>query len=390
MNDLCRKASVGLLMLGMALPTYADMTIGDANSELGALTFSGQLRAKYLDKNYGEPADDQKIEFDGGILQLDYQSQKLFGRVIYRCYQYDELCDFTTLVDAYMGYKLNTTDHLTLGLQPIPFGPGTFWDTSFYASLNNTIGLQDAHNLGLKYHFELDSLTQVDLAYFATDGGNYHGTSRDAARYTANMVKSSDPNQTELQEKNMWMARVKQEFNPQAYPDLKLMLGGSYWYSEIENEKTNQDGSRKAWALFNTVNYKNFAMSLTGGELLLDNKDQQNPDYSTFGSFETEYNIANEGYFYTFDVNYTFNNVWDKVNVTPYVVYSALDKKVKDFKDSERHVAGVLWNRENISLYTEYLMTKNDPFVGGNSSSLAEGDDGKWNRLLNIMFVYNF
>lgn len=390
MNHLYRKATVGLFALGVTLPTFAGVTFGDAKSELGALTVSGAVRANYQDKHYGGAASDQKVQFDAGILKIDYQSSKFFGQVQYRCYQYERLCDFSTLVDGYMGYKINPTDRITLGVQPIPFGSGQYWDSSFYASINNTIGLQDAHNLGVNYHFELDSATQFDLAYFATDGGNYHGTSRDAARYTANLVKSSDPNKTELQEKNMWMARVKQEFNPQSLPDLKMSVGGSYWYSDIENNRTSAQGSRDAWALFNTLSYKNFALSITGGEMSLDNKDSTNPNQSTFGSFDTEYDIANDGYFYTVDMNYTFTNVRDMVNITPYFVYSGFNKKQHGFADSERHIAGVAWNHKNVSLYTEYVMSKNDPFVGGTSSSLAQGDDGKMNKLLNLMFIYSF
>lgn len=390
MNHLYRKATVGLFALGVTLPTFAGVTFGDAKSELGALTVSGAVRANYQDKHYGGAASDQKVQFDAGILKIDYQSSKFFGQVQYRCYQYERLCDFSTLVDGYMGYKINPTDRITLGVQPIPFGSGQYWDSSFYASINNTIGLQDAHNLGVNYHFELDSATQFDLAYFATDGGNYHGTSRDAARYTANLVKSSDPNKTELQEKNMWMARVKQEFNPQSLSDLKMSVGGSYWYSDIENNRTSAQGSRDAWALFNTLSYKNFALSITGGEMSLDNKDSTNPNQSTFGSFDTEYDIANDGYFYTVDMNYTFTNVRDMVNITPYFVYSGFNKKQHGFADSERHIAGVAWNHKNVSLYTEYVMSKNDPFVGGTSSSLAQGDDGKMNKLLNLMFIYSF
>lgn len=390
MNHFYRKVSAGVLAAGAVLPAFAGITIGDADSELGALTVSGAARANYQDKDYGSPAADQRSQFDAGILKLDYQSQKLFGQVQYRCYQYDQLCDFSTLVDGYVGYKINPTDHIAIGLQPIPFGPGQYWDSSFYASINNTIGLQDAHNLGLNYHFELDSATKFDLAYFAADGGHYHGASRDAARYTANLVKSSDSAKTELQEKNMWMARVKQDFSPQHNADLKLSIGGSYWYSDIKNSKTSLDGSREAWALFNIIGYKNFRLSLTGGEVSLDSKDMLNPNLSTFGSFDAEYDIANEGYFYTADVNYTFSNVGDILNITPYFVYSGFNKKEKGFKDSERHIAGIAWNHKNISLYTEYVMSKNDPFVGGTGSSLAQGDDGKWNKLLNLMFIYNF
>lgn len=67
-------------------------------------------------------------------------------------------------------------------------------------------------------------LLKVDLAYFATDGGNYHGSSKDSARYTANVVTSSDPLKTNLNE-NMWMARVDQDLKFLSTDDLKVSVG---------------------------------------------------------------------------------------------------------------------------------------------------------------------
>lgn len=67
-----------------------------------------------------------KIRFDAAQLKLDYEHGPLFGHAEYRCYQYDRLCDFSTLVDGYVGYKLNKTDQVVAGVQPIPFGPGRF------------------------------------------------------------------------------------------------------------------------------------------------------------------------------------------------------------------------------------------------------------------------
>lgn len=385
------KIGMGIFVASLALPTMADITIGDPKSELGALTFSGALRANYQDKDYVAPASgDRKIKFNAGIFRLGYESPDWFGKAEYRCYQYDTLCDFSTLVYGYAGYTINPTDNITVGLQPIPFGPSRFWDSSFYGSINNTMGLQDASNLGVNYHFELASATKVDLAYFATDGGDYKGSSKDAARYTANLISSSDPTKTDLQEKNMWMARVNQDLNFLNNEDLKVSVGASYWYSDIENKKNDVDGSRKAWAIFNQVNYKNFGLTLTGGALSIDNKDPLNPDSSTLGFFDSEYDLANKGHFYTLDTRYTFKNVKGVLNITPYFVYSSYDKQEKDFDDSERHIVGVAWDYKNMSLYTEYVMSKNDPFIGGLGGSLASGDDGKWNKLLNFTFIYNF
>lgn len=384
------KIGFSLMSMGMTLPSFAGVTIGDPQSELGALTVSGAVRVNYQDKHYGEPASDQKLKFDAAILRLGYESPDWFGQAEYRCYQYDTFCDFSTLVSGYVGYRLNPTDNITFGLQAIPFGPGRYWDSSFYAGINNTMGLQDALDLGVNYHFEMPTATKVDLAYFATDGGNYHGTSKDAARYTANMVTSLDPLKTNLNEKNMWMARVDQELKFLTTDDLKVSLGASYWYSKIENEKASADGIRNSWALFNRINYKNLNVVLTGGKQSIRNKDTLSPHSSTFGSFDGEYDIANKGYFYTVDTSYVFKNVRDSLNVTPYMVFSGFNKKEQGFDDSQRNIVGVALDYKNVTLYTEYLMSKNDPFVGGTGTSLAAGDDGKWNKLLNVMLVYSF
>lgn len=385
-----KKVGMGLFILSMSLPAFAGVTFGDPKNELGAITISGTLRANYQDKNYGEPVSDQKLKFDAAILNLAYESPDWFGKFEYRCYQFDTLCDFSTLVQAYAGYRLNSTDNITVGIQPNPFGPGRYWDSSFYADINNTIGLADNLNLGVNYHFEMPTATKIDLAYFATDGGSYHGESKDAARYSVNLVKSSDPLKTDLNEKNMWIARVDQDLTFLSTDNLNVSIGGSYWYSEIENKKTAADGSRNTWALFNRINYKNLNIVLTGGKQSIANKDTLSPDSSTYGSFDSEYNIANKGYFYTIDTSYIFKNVRDSLNITPYVMFSGFNKKEPGFDNSQRNIVGVAWDYKNISLYTEYVISKNDPFVGGNSSSLASGDDGKWNKLLNLMLMYSF
>lgn len=390
MSKVKYQIAIGCCVLGITLPVYADFSFGDPKSDSGAFTVSGALRVNYQNKDYGQPSPDQKVKLDAVILRLAYDSPEWFGKTEYRCYQYDKLCDFSTLLYAYAGYRLNTTDHITFGLQPIPFGPSRFWDSSFYASLNNTLGLQDVSDLGVNYHFELPSATQVDLAYFAIDGGRYHGSSKDAARYSANLVSSSDPLKTNLSEKNMWMARVDQNLKFLNTDDLKVSVGGSYWYSDIENHITSSNGSRNTWSVFNRINYKDLNIVTTAGKQIIKNKDEVNPNLSTSGSFDSEYDIANTGYFYTIDTSYIFRNVKDVFNISPYLVLSGLNKKENDFANSQRNIVGINWNYKNISLYTEYLMSKNDPFVGGTVNSLAKGDDGKWNKLLNLMLIYNF
>lgn len=76
MKKVFLQIGSGLMSFGMALPSFAGVTFGDPQSELGALTVSGAVRANYQDKHYGEPASDQKVKFDAAILKLAYESLK--------------------------------------------------------------------------------------------------------------------------------------------------------------------------------------------------------------------------------------------------------------------------------------------------------------------------
>ncbi|MDH0032937.1 MULTISPECIES: hypothetical protein [unclassified Acinetobacter] len=377
-------------LTAMITPGYAGISFGDANSETGKLTVAGYIRGNYQLKHYGEDADDQKLRFDAAQLKLDYERDDLFGHVEYRCYQYERLCDFSTMIDAYVGYRLNQTDQLVVGMQPIPFGAGRFWGNSLYGSINTTAGLEDVHNVGVNYHAELPTATKFDVGYFAIDGGHYSGQyTPDSGRYTSNYVHSDDPTQTDLQEKNMWIARVSQDI-ALGIDGLGTQVGASYWRSDIDNKSTDQTGRREAWAVFGKVNYGNLGVTLTGGKNDVSNKDLVQPEASLMGSYDSEYQVANKASYYTVDAGYSFKNVGKIGHITPYVMHSRYDKDMDAAKDSIRNIIGVTIDHKQLSLVAEYIMGKNDPFIGGTASSLALGDDNKWNKLLNLTLFYYF
>lgn len=378
-----------LLMTVIAAPTYAGVSFGDQDDTYGKLTLSGYVRANYQDKHYGEAAPDQKIRFDAAQIKLDYTREKLFAHVEYRCFQYDTLCDFSTLVDGYLGYRFNEKDQLIVGVQPIPFGPGRFWGNSLYGSINTTAGLEDVHNLGLNYHFELPSATKFDFGYFAADGGDYVGSTQDSARYSANYVSSNDSSKSDIQEKNMWVGRVSQDIGL-GIDNLTTQVGASYWISDIDNKTTAKTGKRDAWALFGKATYGNLNMTVTGGKNDVSNKDLINPNNSLMGSYDSEYYVANKASYYTADIGYAFKDVKQIGNITPYFMHSSYDKNQDGFKNSTRNILGVAIDHKQVSLIAEYIMSKNDPFVGGNQDSLAQGDDSRWNKLLNLTLFYSF
>lgn len=383
------QLTLATALTSMITPSYAGISFGDSNADSGKLTVSGYVRANYQDKDYGEPVSEHKIRFDAAQLKLDYERGKLFGHAEYRCYQYDTLCDFSTLIDAYAGYHLNETDQVVAGMQAIPFGPGRFWGNSLYGSINTTAGLEDVHNLGLNYHFELPSATKFDVGYFATDAGHYEGTTKDSGRYSANYVSSDDITKSDIEEKNMWVGRITQDINL-GVKGLTTQVGASYWTSEIDNKTTSQTGRRNAWALFSKINYGNLGLTLTGGKNDVTNKDVVDATSSLMGSYDSEYYVANKATYYTADLGYTFKDVKQIGNITPYFMHSRYNKDLAGSQDSTRNILGVSIDHKQISLVAEYIMSQNDPFIGGTEKSLAVGDDGQWNKLLNLTLFYYF
>lgn len=370
----------------MSAAVQADtLSWGDAETDLGKLTVSGWVRANYQDKDYSD--SDHKLKFNAAKLSLKYDAKTFFGNAEYRCYQNDTLCDFSTLVNANLGYKLSDDSRITIGLQDMPFGIDRFWSSSWYGSSMDNAGLEDVHNLGINRQQQLGDNTSLNLAYFVRDGGSFVGDG-DAARYAANYVKLEDAMSDDIEEKNMWVARISQQIPLQDSP-VKFNVGGSYWHSDLENS-TGQTGHRNAWNIFGRLNYQKANLTLTAGQNRADTKSLSNLDYATVGSFESKYFVANKANYYVANVDYQINDFYKNYDLTPYASYTVFDKDKSGFATSTRSILGAQLDVQQFSLAAEYITGKNDVFIGGDAGSLAGGDTSGHSRLLNLLFIYNF
>jgi hypothetical protein len=385
LNHCCALAVVASL----STPVFAgNLSIGDAKTTAGELSVSGFVRAKFQDKSWTD--NDHKLTFDAARINLDYKSPKLFGHVEYRCYQFDKLCDFSTLVDAYAGYNINDQHLIQAGLQAVPFGPGRFWESNYYGGVMTQIGLEDVHNLGIKYQGKFDTGTKLELGYFPGDGGRYSGPySEDASRYTTNFVKPEDSSLTHLDETDMFIARVQQDISGLS-EGVSSSIGASYWSSDIDNKTFGTTGDRQAWALFGNLRYNNLGVTATLGKNDVDNADPVTPEASLMGSFDDNFMVANEGMFYTVDLAYSFKNVGKFSEIEPHFMYSQYAKSEDGFKDSTRHILGVTAYYNNLMFVADYIMGKNDFLIGGPTESYAQGSSAKSENMLNLQVSYLF
>lgn len=379
MNPLTKSSVLAASLVFTVLPhTYAYQVTDN-------LEVSGWLRANIQDKSYSQ--DEHQLKFNAAKLMLKYQNDPIGFNLEYRCYQFDQLCDFAALVDANMSYSFDAQHKLTLGLQDVPFGPGRAWSSNWYGGILVNTGLEDVHNLGINYQYPINKDTQIELAYFLKDGGDYHGKIKDAARYSANFVRPDPESEySHLEERNLWLIRL--QYNMNLNDHLNLNLGGSYWYSDIDNKTMSEHGSTQRWAAFSKLSYEALVVTATVGHTQTDNKDPLSPDISIMGSFDSIYPIANDGYFYTVDLSYHLK-LNEKSSFTPYLTYSHFDKDKTSFIDSTRYTIGAQWDLYPISVAAEYIYGKSDHFIGGTQQGFAAGDHHK-ESLTNLLFLYHF
>lgn len=388
--------SLSLASLLFSSNSFAEnLSWGDRNLQEGQFKISGAVRTRFLHKDYadqtlqGSKNDDWKLA--DIKLVLGYENPNWIASIDTRCYQYESLCDAVFLKDAWAGYKLNEEQRLTAGLQFVDFGYDRLWGNSYYETILNTVGLEDIQNLGIKYRFKNDDY-HVALGFYPRDGGNYKGTSKDSSRYSGNFVQADNLNEgTDIEEKNMWIGRASKKINLNADASLKTEIGGTYWYSDLENKRTQLDGTRDAWSVFALTELNAWQWLFVTGAQDIKNADDLHPKYSTIGAFDFPYQVANKAKFVVNELSYVIDKpVFKLENIKPYISYSQFLKDEAGFKDSERLMTGVYFNYKSIGVQGEYIWSKNDPMTGGSSKALAQGDSNQWNQMFYVSLGYYF
>ena len=387
---------LGSIGLFSSMPMYAaDLSIGDPSTDTGQLKLSGAIRTRYIHKDYVVEANEGSKNDDWQLADIKtvlvYENPDWIASLDLRCYQYHRLCDALFLKDAWAGYKISNQQRISVGFQSVDFGFGRLWGNSYYETLLNTVGLEDIQNLGMKYQFKDDQYNFI-LGFYPTDGGNYKGTSKDSSRYSGNFVEADDLTQgTDINEKNMWITRFSRKFELNATENFSTEIGGSYWYSELQNHRTDQHGNRRTWSIFSTTNYQAWQWLFLFGEQNIKNGDDLLPNTSTIGAFDYPYQVANKGQYMANEINYTFAKPFHQLeNIKPYVSYSRFYKDESGYQDYDRLIAGLYFNYKKLGIKGEYILSRNDPMTGSGADGLAQGDSNQWNKLFYLSIGYYF
>ncbi|KAF7275492.1 hypothetical protein GWI33_011666 [Rhynchophorus ferrugineus] len=234
----------------------------------------------------------------------------------------------------------------------------------------------------------------LQAAYYPRDGGNFQGHSKDASRFSVNPVNADDyvVNGTNTQEKDSVVLTAAHTFDHVLDQDnLSSQIGASVWYSTIQNRRSNQDGDRKVYAVFNHTNYKQWNLQLLAGYQNIDNADLEHPNHLTFGAFDSSFNVATKGQIYSAEVSYLFPQEFGDFNqFRPYLNYSAYHKTAQGYQDSQRIIAGLSFNYHKLTVNSEMLIGKHDPYLGDREGLATGGSNDGWNKRLFVSFAYYF
>ncbi len=369
-------------------------TISVHAQEKPLVEIGGALRFNY---NYSSWKEAQKKR--GGDLGFDVF--RLNAKAKYKGLQlnaeyrfYSEAFGGAMLKQGWIAYDFNEKDELQFGLTQVPFGITKYNSNSWFFSLNYYVGLEDDHDMGLKYTHQGEKW-DYSLAFFK-NAEDFGGNDMSDSRY------SYDVGSIQLNEAEGLILRNK-EVN-QVNGDLSYKiengnarhrLGVSAQYGGLYNIDTEETGKHYALAAYYELKAGQFGVKaqIANYKYSPENPDGERDDVVAMTAYGAPYLVAAEASIYTLGLSYSIPLEWGPVSsVVIYNDFGYMDKAESNFESSMMNVTGALFTAGNIYTYIDMAAGKNQPWLGSEwTNALAAGTvDADWEMRFNINIGYYF
>lgn len=379
------RAEVEELVTTKAQQVYAQR---EAQKAENTIRVHGALRSQFSFEDFNAGNRDRGGDFDFDTFRINLDGA--IGDVLlsgeYRFYQYMDV-----IHHGWVGY--NFTDKLQgqVGIHQVPFGVLPFNSHNYFFSSNYYLGLEDDYDMGVKFIYD-DSPWNLQAAFYKNDeqGGVDGFVDNRADRYSYDVVgggNAIDGNGNligtrELGETNTFNARAAYQF--EHAEDHATEIGVSGQYGDL-HDGTNSVGDNHAYAIHLDGFYDrwNVQLQVARQEYDLDS----GADVMTVGAYSFFDTIPAETTSYTANVSYSKPIDFGPIsNITFYNDYSLVTDKPADLDDTWMNITGFSLSAGGLFAYFDFVMARNQPFIGG---SLAGDDDGT-NSRFNINLGYYF
>lgn len=355
----------------------------------------GALRYNYNYSSWKEGQKNRGGDFGFDVFRLNakasYKGLKLNAE--YRFYS--NSFGGGMLKQGWVGYDFNENNNLQLGLTQVPFGMMTYNSNSWFFSLNYYVGLEDDHDMGIKYTTKSGNW-KMALAFFKNAEELQFGSSTDvdARRYAYDLGSIEVDGKTQYRNKeiNQVNGQIIYETKDNA---INYQAGVSLQYGGLYNIDTQETGSRYAFAAHYKLNVNKFAVKAAATYY------KMNPEYPegqddrlvAMVAYNAPYMVAAEATTYTLGLSYDIPVDWHPISsIKLYNDFGMMDKAESDFEDVFMNVTGVMLTSGPIYTYIDYAKGKNQPWLGSEwTHGLGKGNpESGWEARFNINVGYYF
>ncbi len=354
------------------------------------VTMGGALRFNYNSSSWKTNQGERGGDFGFDVFRVNakaaYKGLKLNAE--YRFYSSG--FGGGMLKQGWIEYDFQDNSQFQLGLTQVPFGITTYNSNSWFFSLNYYVGLEDDHDMGLKYSRSSDNW-DIDIAFFKNSEENSFGDLSDVddSRYAYDVGSLGDGTYRN-KEVNQFDVKANYKFGN----SVKSKFGGSVQYGALLNLDTEDFGNHYAWALHYEATYNNWNLKaqLTSYEYNTKAPIGESKDVVAMTAYGAPYLVASKATLYTIGLNHSFPVEWGPISsVMVYNDFGYMKKSKDSFEDTMMNDFGFLLTAGSIYTYIDYAAGKNQPWLGNAwTNGLASGGDDSWEARFNVNIGYYF
>jgi len=408
-------------------PSSAYSSAGTATSATSSVEnedgfqIGGALRYNIASEFYesDQVATDTYGTLDTWRINVDGQMSDLTLSFEYRFYP-----TFNThfIKHGFIGYNFTDNLNMELGVNQVPFGNLAFNSHSWWFNLPYYFGLEDDHNMGIKFSYDASDDLNLMFAYYRQQdpAGPAYGMASfggpGAGTYSYNVIPDEDGvlsntgAPSSIQELNQFNVRAAYMVTPE------IEIGASGQLQGIYNSELDDTEYGHAIAVHTDANFGLFNLKLQyiNHDYAAKDDDGNTLDRVQMGAYGDPYygdGVAARGNTITAGLAYSHDVDWGPIsNIQPYINYSWMTKdgelevggQTYDFEDTHMIVPGFLLTAGPIFTYVDLAIGKNQPWLteffgtGLGAGHLdANGapipvEDLDWNMRFNINIGYYF
>ncbi|WP_044209280.1 hypothetical protein [Flammeovirga sp. OC4] len=377
------------LIFTISISTYAQ--------EKPEINIGGALRFNYNNSTWKETHQDTGGEFGYDMFAIkptaSYKGLGLNAEVRF----YSQSFGGMFVKQGWFDYELSEKNEIQLGLTQVPFGITTYNSHNWFFSINYYVGLEDDHDMGLKFSHDDDKWV-YNLAFFKNAeeldfGGNSDVSNSRYAYDVGSMDENGDGNlQYRNKEVNQFNARILRKLGSD---DFTHQLGLSGLFGGLYNLDTRSTGTHYAVAFHYEMNFRKWNLKAQASHYKKSPHapDGERTDVVALTAYGAPYLVAAEASTYTLGLSFTQPVEWGPVSSLQfYNDFGMINKTEEAFYDSYQNVTGCLVTAGLMYIYVDAAVGKNQPWLGPDfNTALAYGtEDADWHMRFNINFGFYF